>query len=56
MNWRRLDLNLLVVFDAVMEERCVVRACPKVALSHVMLGAGPSSRARRDACGMTGKN
>jgi len=33
MNWRRLDLNLLVVFDAVMEERSATRAAEKLNMS-----------------------
>jgi DNA-binding transcriptional LysR family regulator len=33
MNWGALDLNLLVVFDAVMQERSVTRAGQKIGLS-----------------------
>jgi DNA-binding transcriptional LysR family regulator len=33
MNWGAFDLNLLVVFDAVMQERNVTRAGQKVGLS-----------------------
>jgi DNA-binding transcriptional LysR family regulator len=33
MNWRRLDLNLLVVFDAVMHERSATRAAEKLSMS-----------------------
>jgi DNA-binding transcriptional LysR family regulator len=33
MNWRRLDLNLLVVFDAVMQERSATRAAEKLNMS-----------------------
>jgi DNA-binding transcriptional LysR family regulator len=33
MNWRRLDLNLLVVFDAVMQERNATRAAEKLNMS-----------------------
>src|ERR1700741_961565 len=51
MNWRRLDLNLLVVFDAVMQERNATRAAEKLnmsqsAVSHAIgrLGAGPGER------------
>jgi DNA-binding transcriptional LysR family regulator len=33
MNWRRLDLNLLVVFDAVMQERNTTRAAEKLNMS-----------------------
>src|SRR5437763_16072011 len=33
MNWSAFDLNLLIVFDAVMEERSVTRAGSKVGLS-----------------------
>lgn len=33
MNWRRLDLNLLVVFDAVMRERSVTRAAEALNMS-----------------------
>jgi DNA-binding transcriptional LysR family regulator len=33
MNWRSIDLNLLVVFDAVMRERSVTRASRLVGLS-----------------------
>jgi DNA-binding transcriptional LysR family regulator len=33
MNWRRLDLNLLVVFDAVMQERNTTRAAKKLNMS-----------------------
>jgi DNA-binding transcriptional LysR family regulator len=41
MNWRRLDLNLLVVFDAVMQERSATRAAEKLnmtqpAVSHAI--------------------
>ncbi len=41
MNWRALDLNLLVVFDAVMQERNVTRAANKLnmtqpAISHAL--------------------
>lgn len=41
MNWRTLDLNLLVVFDAVMQERNVTRAANKLnmtqpAISHAL--------------------
>lgn len=42
MNWRRLDLNLLVVFDAVMHERNATRAAKKLnmsqpAVSHALM-------------------
>lgn len=33
MNWRRIDLNLLVVFDAVMQERNATRAAEKLNMS-----------------------
>jgi DNA-binding transcriptional LysR family regulator len=33
MNWRQLDLNLLVVFDAVMQERNATRAAEKLNMS-----------------------
>jgi DNA-binding transcriptional LysR family regulator len=33
MNWRSLDLNLLVVFDAIMRERSVTRAGRRIGLS-----------------------
>lgn len=33
MNWRRIDLNLLVVFDAVMQERSATRAATKLNMS-----------------------
>lgn len=33
MNWRRLDLNLLVVFDAVMQERNATRAAERLNMS-----------------------
>jgi DNA-binding transcriptional LysR family regulator len=33
MNWRRLDLNLLVVFDTVMQERNATRAAEKLNMS-----------------------
>ncbi len=33
MNWRTLDLNLLVVFDAVMQERSATRAATKLNMS-----------------------
>ena len=33
MNLRRLDLNLLVIFDALMAERHVTRAAQRVSLS-----------------------
>src|SRR5712691_12992674 len=33
MNWGAFDLNLLIVFDAVMQERNVTRAGQKVGLS-----------------------
>lgn len=41
MNWRKLDLNLLVVFDAVMEVRSATRAAAKLnvsqpAISHAL--------------------
>jgi DNA-binding transcriptional LysR family regulator len=41
MNWRQLDLNLLVVFDAVMEDRSVTRAGSRLgmtqpAISHAL--------------------
>src|ERR1700744_4826710 len=41
MNWRALDLNLLVVLDAVMQERNVTRAATKLnmtqpAISHAL--------------------
>ena len=41
MNWRRLDLNLLVVFDAVAQERSATRAAAKLnmtqpAISHAL--------------------
>jgi hypothetical protein len=29
MNWRTLDLNLLIVFDAVAQERSATRAAAK---------------------------
>jgi DNA-binding transcriptional LysR family regulator len=37
MNWRVLDLNLLVAFDAVMQERSVKRAAARVGLSQPAL-------------------
>jgi DNA-binding transcriptional LysR family regulator len=33
MNWGAFDLNLLIVFDAVMQERNVTRAGGKIGLS-----------------------
>ena len=33
MNWGAFDLNLLIVFDAVMQERSVTRAGGKIGLS-----------------------
>ena len=33
MNWRAFDLNLLIVFDAVMQERSVTRAGRRIGLS-----------------------
>ncbi len=41
MNWRRLDLNLLIVFDAVAQERSATRAAAKLnmtqpAISHAL--------------------
>src|SRR3984957_20162582 len=33
MNWGAIDLNLLVVFDAVMQERSVTRAGGRIGLS-----------------------
>ena len=33
MNLRRMDLNLLVVFDALMRERHVTRAAQSIGLS-----------------------
>src|SRR5437667_9261048 len=33
MNWGAFDLNLLIVFDAVMQERNVTRAGQKIGLS-----------------------
>ena len=41
MNWRRLDLNLLVIFDAVAQERSATRAASKLnmtqpAISHAL--------------------
>ena len=33
MNWRQIDLNLLVVFDAVMQERSATRAAEKLNMS-----------------------
>src|ERR1700739_17797 len=33
MNWGALDLNLLIVFDAVMQERSVTRAGGRIGLS-----------------------
>src|SRR5476651_777142 len=33
INWRRLDLNLLVVFDAVMQERNATRAAERLNMS-----------------------
>jgi DNA-binding transcriptional LysR family regulator len=33
MNWGAFDLNLLIVFDAVMQERSVTRAGSKIGLS-----------------------
>src|SRR5947209_11577662 len=41
MNWRRLDLNLLVVFDAVAQERSATGAAAKLnmtqsAISHAL--------------------
>src|SRR5882762_5314854 len=33
MNWGAFDLNLLIVFDAVMQERSVTRAGQKIGLS-----------------------
>ncbi len=32
VNWRAIDLNLLIVFDALMETRSVTRAADKVAV------------------------
>ena len=59
---RRLDLNLLVVFEAVWQERHVARAAARLALSqpatsHALarlrrIVGGPALRnARRAACG-----
>src|SRR6201984_460139 len=33
MNWAAFDLNLLIVFDAVMQERSVTRAGSRIGLS-----------------------
>jgi hypothetical protein len=33
MNWGAFDLNLLIVFDAVMQERSVTRAGSRIELS-----------------------
>src|ERR1700694_2740970 len=33
MNWGAFDLNLLIVFDAVMQERSVTRAGSRIGLS-----------------------
>ncbi len=33
MNWGAFDLNLLIVFDAVMQERSVTRAGGRIGLS-----------------------
>jgi DNA-binding transcriptional LysR family regulator len=33
MNWGAFDLNLLIVFDAVMQERRVTRAGSRIGLS-----------------------
>jgi len=33
MNWRQIDLNLLVVFDAVMQERNATRAAERLNMS-----------------------
>ena len=31
MNWRAFDLNLLIVFDGVMQDRSVTRAAKRLA-------------------------
>jgi hypothetical protein len=53
MNWGAFDLNLLIVFDAVMQERNVTRAGGKIGLSQpasmrsraslTVLGTGPGA-------------
>ncbi len=43
MNWGAFDLNLLIVFDAVMQERSVTRAGSRIGLSQ----RGDESRIHR---------
>ena len=47
VSFKTLDLNLLKVFDAVMEERSVLRASQNVALSQ---SAVSHSLARKTSC------
>ena len=42
-SFKTLDLNLLRVFDAVMEERSVLRASQKVALSQSAVSHSPGT-------------
>lgn len=37
MNWGAFDLNLLIVFDAVMQERSVTRAGSRIGLSQAAM-------------------
>ena len=45
MNWRTLDLNLLVVFDAVAQERSATRAAAKLNMtqSAISQALGPAA-------------
>ena len=43
MNLQAIDLNLLVVFEALMEERSVTRAAHRVGLSQPAVTPGPST-------------
>src|SRR5712691_2706920 len=40
MNWRAFDLNLLIVFDGVMQDRSVTRAAKRLGMSQPYLSAG----------------
>src|ERR1700694_4146182 len=63
MNWGAFDLNLLIVFDAVMQERSVTRAGNRIGLSqpamshalkrlrHMLKDESPSRRASPRASG-----
>lgn len=41
MNWGAFDLNLLIVFDVVMQERCVTRNFSICGLLHQSIQTGP---------------